>query len=94
MSEKKSRYIITELILVMADLKRTFTGSIRRGYSDGRPVVWGSVTVNEGMIYSLAKSEDDLVRNLDEMCLLKLDHQLHNATCITTEILDTEFFLN
>jgi len=90
----KCRYTISELILVMADLKRTFTGTIKRGEDSGRPVFFGSVKVIEGMIYSMAQDEESLGRNLDDMCLLKLDHGLHHSEGVFIEIFNSKFFLN
>ena len=79
----------------MADMDRTFTGSIKRGISVGKPIVWGSVSVQEGMIYSMAEFEDDLCRNLDQMCLLKLDHGLHHSDGVSLWVGgDCRFFLN
>ena len=91
MSEK-GRYTISELILVMADIRRTFTGTIRRDRDS--PTVRGSVKVNEGMIYSMAEDEDELGKNLDEMCVLKLDYDLHSNEGIYIGICGSNFYLN
>ncbi len=96
MNEKKgNRLQITELILVMANLERTFTGVINRGIDDqGLPVVFGKVKVDEGLIYSSASSEDELGRNMDEMCVLKLDFDLHADEGAFKRVGESRYFLN
>lgn len=89
-----SRYNISELILVVADLQRTFTGTIKRGEDSGRPLIFGTVKVHEGKILSMAENEDVLGRNLDELCLLKLDHGLHHSEGVFIEVLNSKFFHN
>jgi len=74
------RFFITELILVKADWNRVFIGNITRNVDcEGMPVVYGSVCVDEGKIYSRSYSEEGITRNLDEICKLKLDHSIHDV---------------
>jgi hypothetical protein len=97
MTKKKSPQdiIITELILIKADWQRTFIGSIRKEADiEGNPVFCGSVIVQEGMIYCNSSTQEDLIKNMDDICLMKLDFRLHDDAGVTIKILGTEFFLN
>ena len=85
---------MTELIMVKADWSRTFIGEIRRFFSEDNSVVHGEVRVDEGIIYSMAEDEDQLCRNLDELCALKLDHGLHHSTGVFMGEGDYRFLLN
>ena len=60
---------ITELFLVKADWNRTFMGEIYREKSeDGKEIIRGNVVVNEGKIWSSGESQDELAKNLDDLC--------------------------
>ena len=88
---------IVELILVRCgfDFKRTFIGTIKRGYdSERNQILSGSVVINEGMIYSCSSNENELYQYLDEICLMKMDYNLHSDAGVVTKILDCDFFLN
>ena len=89
--------IITELFLVKAgnDFTRTFMGEIRREIDvSGNPLVMGEVIVQEGKMWSKTSSQEELMKNMDDICVMKLDMRLHSDSCVTTKIFDTEFFLN
>ena len=94
MSEKMDRFQITELILVKADWNRTYIGSIKRESDGGQSVVRGAVKVDEGRIYSMAGNQDELGKNMDAICIMKLDYGLHESAGVFTEICDTKYFLN
>lgn len=69
---------INELFLVKADWNRTFIGQIiREQTEDGQVINRGTVVVNEGKIWSTGETQDELGNNLDDICTLKLDHDLH-----------------
>ena len=69
---------INELFLVKADWNRTFVGQIiREETPEGQIINRGNVVVNEGKIWSIGKTQDELGSNLDDICTLKLDHNLH-----------------
>jgi hypothetical protein len=86
---------ITELFLIKADWTRTFMGIIRREVDvAGNPVVMGEVIVPEGKIWSKASSQEDLMKNMDSICKLKLDGGLHSHAGVTIKIFDTDFYLN
>jgi hypothetical protein len=87
--------IIIEIILVRADWRRTFIGSIfRESDNEGNPVLRGEVFINEGMAWSKSSDEEELRNNLDDICLLKLDYNLHSNPGITIKIFGENFFLN
>ena len=82
-------------MLIKAGWERTFVAEIyREKTEDGKDVIYGNVVVNEGKIWCAAETQDELGRFLDDICLLKLDLGLHLNPGVTTEIFDTNFFLN
>jgi hypothetical protein len=87
--------IIKELMLVKADWQRTFVAEICREItSEGVSIVRGTVVVNEGKIWSSAESHEELGKNLDDICYLKLDMGLHSQPGVTNQIFSEEFVLN
>jgi hypothetical protein len=97
MTQRKSLpdIIITELVLIKADWKRTFIGTIRKEADiDGNSVFSGSVIVQEGMIYCKSSSQEDLMNSMDAICLMKLDFGLHDYTGVTIKIFGTDFYLS
>jgi hypothetical protein len=95
MEKKLPNIQITELFLIKADWHRTFMGQIvRENTEDGKEIIRGNVTVNEGKIWSVAESEEVLGNYLDDICTLKLDYGLHASCGISEEVAGTPFFLN
>jgi hypothetical protein len=93
--KKQSGIIITELFLIKADWNRTFMGEIiRETTADGKELVRGCVIINEGKAWSTGRSQSDLARNLDDICIMKLDYHLHSSAGITIKIAGEVFFLN
>jgi hypothetical protein len=95
--EKKKipEILITELFLVKADWQRTFIGIIRRETDvDGNPVVMGDVIVKDGKIWSKASNQEELMKNMDDLCRMKLDMCLHSSAGETTKIFAENFYLN
>lgn len=80
MEKKSTKIEISELFLVKADWDRTFLGKIiRETTADGRRIVRGTVVIDEGKAWSTAENQDKLADNLDDMCTMKLDHNLHGV---------------
>jgi hypothetical protein len=78
---------ITELILITPDsnMVRKFIGIIDRQKDvNGKAVFLGTVVVDNGKIWSLAYEESHLLHNLDNICKMKLDLGLHEASGIFT----------
>jgi hypothetical protein len=96
MEKKKSHDIqIVELFLVKADWNRVFVGEIQRGKNkEGKPIVCGTVVINEGKVWSAAETQDELGNFLDDLCVMKLDYKLHSNIGKSVVIAATPFSLN
>jgi hypothetical protein len=99
MKKKKSpdldNLIITELMLVKADWNRTFVAEIcRETTSEGVPIVRGTVVVNEGKIWSSAKTQEELGKYLDDICFMKFHMGLNSISGIKLIFHDVCYFLN
>lgn len=78
-----------------SDWSKTFMGTIRREIdADGNPILYGSVIVEEGEIWSMASNEDTLGKNLDDICKMKLDMIIHDENGVSVEIAHNIFNLN
>ena len=67
---------------------------IREKIEDGKEIVRGNVVINEGKVWSMADTEDELGDYLDDICIMKLDYRLHEKAGIVTIISGKEFNLN
>jgi hypothetical protein len=86
---------ITEIYMIKADWRRTFLAEIQREVDEnGNPVVRGKVCIIEGQVWGAGTSEEEFGKNLDDICLFKLDYGLHKDAGITFEIAGQAFFLN
>ena len=97
MEKKKvpSSIEITELFLVRADWHRTFMAEIiRETTAGGKEFVRGRVIIEEGKAWSTGNSQEELAKNLDDICTLKLDYNLHSDRGVTIVLSGTDFFLN
>ena len=96
MEKKKSPGIqLTELFLVKADWGRTFTGEIFREITaEGKEFVRGKVIIEEGKAWSTGQCQSELAKNLNDICIMKLDMGLHSHAGVKVKILDFDFFLN
>lgn len=93
--KKLSEIQITKLLLVKADWTRTFMGTIRREVDvDGNSIFMGEVIVQEGKIWSKASSQEELVKNMDNICLMKLDMKLHSDAGVTIKLFERYYSLN
>ena len=73
---------ISELFLVRCGKSwdRTYMATITRGTDNlGNNVICGKVEVEDGKVWSMAESEDELARFLDELCFLKLEIGIHKS---------------
>lgn len=94
-NKSKDRFEITELFMVKADMHRKFIGEINRHTDvDGNKFVTGKVFVQEGQIWSMADNQYELGRFLDDICILKVDYNIHTIVGKTSEITGTSIFLN
>jgi hypothetical protein len=86
---------LTELFLIKADWDRTFMAEIiQEKTDDGKVFIRGNVVINEGKAWSVGSTEEELGNYLDEMCILKLDYNLHSNAGVTIQIFGVDFFLN
>lgn len=86
---------ITELFLIKADWGRTFMGTLTRDRITGdKEIVRGKVKVNDGNLLGVADNDDELTKNLDEICVMKLDMGLHDNPGVNVIIAETPLFLN
>ena len=83
---KKERFTIEELFLVKADWQRTFIGTLIRNIKGGVKSLCCKVEVNEGRIIGVAENDTELVEVMDTICILKLDHGLHEKQGPTFEL--------
>jgi hypothetical protein len=97
MSKKEEERIqITEMFMAKADRDRCFFGIIKR-FDDqkGNPVVFSKIVMpNDGFICAQANDQKNLGNNLDEICIMILDKNLHDNAGVKTKIFETDFFLN
>lgn len=97
MAKKLRKLEIQELILIKTGRNwcKTYMGEIKRQIDEsGNSICRGEVIVEEGKIWSMAETEDELGDNLDEICEMKLYFGLHLIPAITTTICETPFNLN
>ena len=86
---------LTELFLVKADWGRTYWGEIRRDFdNNGIEIVFGRVIIIEGRAWSKATCQSELAKNLNDICIMKLDMGLHSHAGVKVIILDIDCFLN
>jgi hypothetical protein len=88
---------ITELFLVKCgeDFSRTFIGQINRETTnEGKSIVRGSVEVKDGKLWSVAESQAELGKYLDDLCSLKLDTGLHCIAGKKIEFNRFSYYLN
>ena len=99
MKKKKSINLdglnVVEIMCVKADWERTFVAEIyREKTKEGKCFVHGNVVINEGEIWSLGETQEEVAKNLDGICIMKLDNKLHSDLGVTTKVFDNDFFLN
>jgi hypothetical protein len=86
---------ITELFLVKADGERTYVAEIRREKDEYcKPVICGCVVVEDGKIYCIGETLDEVSNYLDDICTMKLDMGMHSFSGVTSTICNTCFYLN
>ncbi len=98
MKKKDDQFLITELFMAKCGKNgwnRCFHGTIKRETdADGNPVVYGKIRINDGYIYAMSSTQQELGTRLDELVLMVLDYGLHDDEGITSMIAGTHHFLN
>lgn len=92
MNDKREKFELSELHLVKADADRTYIGSLKRNKETN--ALFGTVTVEEGKIISIASSDDELTKNMDDICKLKLDHRIHQVSGRQIKVMEGSLFYN
>lgn len=88
---------LTELIIIKCgnDWSSTYMGTIIREKDKyGNPVARGTAVIDEGKVWSMASTEEELENNLDDICWLKNEMGIHNSPGATSSICETDFYLN
>jgi hypothetical protein len=57
-------------------------------------MVLGVVIVNEGKVWSKAYNQEELMKNMNDICVMKLDNGLHSDPGATILIFENKFYLN
>ncbi len=92
---RKEKFELIELFLVAADVKRTFVATrLEREHDNGEKFYTAIVKVHEGEIISASISGSGVEKNLDIMCVLKLDYGLHETEGISSQIFHYDCFHN
>jgi hypothetical protein len=96
MSKKENNeFEINEMFMAKADVKRCFFGIIKRGKDeDGNSYVFSRIKMQDGLLCASANDQKVLGKNLDEICIMILDKNLHDNAGAKTKIFETDFFLN
>ena len=77
--KKEIKIELTEMFMAQADKYRCFYGIIKKSKDkDGNTVFFSEIKVNDGFVCSQETDRDRLGHNLDEMCILVLDKNIHD----------------
>ena len=94
-NSRKEKFDLAELFLVAADIHRTFVATrLEREHDNGEKFYTANVKVHEGEIISASEDETAVEKNLDLMCMLKLDYELHQTEVISSVIFRGDYFHN
>ena len=84
-SDGNEEFRMTELFLAMADMERTYVGTLKRESIRGVPVFRGSVIIEGTKVLGAASDLEKLYHSIDDMCVLILDHGVHEQKGKTME---------
>jgi hypothetical protein len=95
-NQNNNRFEITELYMFMADIKRTYIGTIKRhnDYEGKEIAISGQVMVNCYILLSRAASIEILSNYLDDTIKLILDFGLTSIQGITSKLAGSTFNYN
>ena len=94
-NSRKEKFDLAELFLVAADIHRTFVATrLERKHDNGEKFYTAIVKVHEGEIISASESESGVEKNLDIMCVLKLDYGLNEIVEKSIAIIYDKYFYN
>ena len=93
--KSKDKFNLVELFLVAADVHRTFVATrLEKEHDNGEKFYAAIVKVHEGEIVSASEDETTIEKNLDIMCILKLDYGLHKEEGKSSVIFHCDCFHN
>lgn len=70
---------LSEMFMAQASADRCLSVIIKRGVDEfGNPFVISRIVMPDGLIQAKADNQQQLGKNLDQMCKMVLDMQLHN----------------
>jgi hypothetical protein len=93
--KRKDRFEITEMFCAQIDGNRMYTGCIKRlRDASGNPYVFSRIVMPDGLLCASATIQDELSDNLDEMCKMNVDEELHSDAGVFTEIFRSKYFFN
>ena len=87
------KFHLVELFLVAADVERTFVATrLEKEHDNGEKFYTANVKVHEGEIISASESESGVENNLDIMCKMKLDYELHETEGLSNLVFHDKVF--
>jgi hypothetical protein len=93
--DKTDRFEITEMFMGQASADRCFYGCIKRLKDvEGNPFVFSRLAMPDGLLCASAPEQLELGENLDKLCKMICDEELHLNAGVSTEIFGTDFFLS
>ena len=81
--------------MCQASPERCFYDIIKRGVDEfGNPFVFSRIVIPDGLIQAKADNQQELGKNLDQMCIMVLDIGLHNDSGKILHIMGIDLFQN
>jgi len=93
--KEKSELRLTELFMAKAGWNRCFIGSLTRNKDpEGKELLCCTVDIKKSTIICQADDRVELGKQLDVMCILVLDYDLHETKEVSAPIIETPFICN
>jgi hypothetical protein len=93
--DKKNKFEIIEMFMAKTSPDNCFFGCIKRLKDEnGNPFVFSRILMPDGLLCASANDQKVLGKNLDEICIMILDKNLHGNAGVSTEIFGGKYFLN
>ena len=83
------------MFMAQADHERCYYGIIKRDTDEfGNSFVFSRIVMPDGLIQARADNQQELGRNLDQMCVMVLDMGLHNSKGVFVKSCGLSLYLN
>jgi hypothetical protein len=93
--KSKDRFEITEMFMGKASVDRCFYGCIKRlKDANGNSYTFSRLVVNDGLLCASAPEQQELGDNLDKLCIMVINKNLHGVAGKYVEIFGSKYFLN